>query len=907
MAISEGEQAVIDAIRELKDSFETAETRRTEERRSDRERTEREPTTDGGTNQYTPGIAETREGVASLNQAFRDLGSQFISSSDIANNQLTATFGKLVDGVKDTNKAILSDATNVLQQLSRDSMIPGVEQMNSFTELAQFIKKDTGAAIGFGFENLDAIKQFGVEMIGKLVGILDKALENFFAELRNKFITGLKNLVVDVYNFERGLERTLGITEQFSRTSTKSFDNVRKFIGKEGLEQVNKSYSALFRTFTDFTFATEIQKQRLTEVGAVLDTLGYSVEKFAEGTHLLTKALGLTEDAAAQTQLSLAALAMDIGVSPEQMAQDFVGAGNAVAKLGSQGEVAFRRLAIAAKVTGIEVGRLIQMTEKFDTFDGAAEQAGKLNAALGGNFVNAMDLMTATDPVERFNMIRDSIKNAGLSFDTMSYYQKNFYKDALGLNDVGELANMLSGNMDSLKNQIGKTSDEYEEMAKRAARTQKIQDFLNTIFHNFLEVIEPAVDYLKDMANTFTEDMIPNLQKTKKFMAGLIGVISAVSTGIAALAAVAAWALTPFSGGALAPIAAGLSTIAASLGLATTGMVGFGMASIFGSSTAEALGEVFDALKEAFYAILESFSLTGSAVGFFSDKLSGGGSAIKAFASLIKFFIPTLRLLARMLDIIIFALGVVGTAVGVVLGMVGFVIGSIAGGINGLIMFFYLIVDSVGEVVGTFLEMIAVGAAVGGAIGALGGPFAVVGAVIGGVIGFFGALFDLLFDTPFNPPSAFQGILQFAGFMYDFGSSMLSLLNPISLLSDAFEFFFSGIFDSFGILRDMLDLLLQLAETDLANVNETFDSVSNAADSLNKISLAKMAMLTAGSTANSLAQSVDSVSQAVTTMAGGGNEKPIQINLTIEMDGEKFAKKVVNITDREISTRRRIG
>ena len=121
------------------------------------------------------------------------------------------------------------------------------------------------------------------------------------------------------------------------------------------------------------------------------------------------------------------------------------------------------------------------------------------------------------------------------------------------------------------------------------------------------------------------------------------------------------------------------------------------------------------------------------------------------------------------------------------------------------------------------------------------------------------------------------------------------------------ELLFESIFSSFGLLKDAFGLLLELAESDLSAVNETFDSVSNAADSLNKISLAKMAMLTAGSTANSLAQSVDSVSQAVTSMAGGGNEKPIQINLTIEMDGEKFAKKVINITDREISTRRRIG
>jgi hypothetical protein len=221
--VTDGEQAIIDAIRELKEAFEASDSRRDAERRAERDSRNRETGAGADTSPTRSGIAETREGVASLNQAFRDLGSQFVSSSDIASNQLTATFGKLVDGVKDTNKAILSDSTNLLSELSRNSSVPGVEQMNNFTELIQFAMNDQAAAMAFAFENLDEIKQFGVEMIGKVVGILDEALENFFAELRNKFILGLKNLVIDVYDFERGLERTLGITEEFSRDSNRVF------------------------------------------------------------------------------------------------------------------------------------------------------------------------------------------------------------------------------------------------------------------------------------------------------------------------------------------------------------------------------------------------------------------------------------------------------------------------------------------------------------------------------------------------------------------------------------------------------------------------------------------------------------------------------------------------------------
>ena len=67
--------------------------------------------------------------------------------------------------------------------------------------------------------------------------------------------------------------------------------------------------------------------------------------------------------------------------------------------------------------------KLLNMTNKFDTFEGAAEQVGQMNAALGGNFLNTMDLMMETDPIGRFEQIRGALEDAGLEFDSMSYCQ----------------------------------------------------------------------------------------------------------------------------------------------------------------------------------------------------------------------------------------------------------------------------------------------------------------------------------------------------------------------------------------------------------------------------------------------------------------------------------------------------
>jgi hypothetical protein len=183
-----------------------------------------------------------------------------------------------------------------------------------------------------------------------------------------------------------------------------------------------------------------------------------------------------------------------------------------------EGTKAFKDLAIAAKVTGMSIDSIVNLTNQFDTFDGAAGMAGKLNAAIGGNFVNAMDLMMATNPAERFGMIRDSILDAGLTFDDMSYYQKNFYKESLGLKDVGELAALMSGDMDLVSGAVNQTSDQMLDAKKRAQELANMQDRLNMVLQSAIPIIEPLIDFVEAFTKTLTDNI-----ETTKVVIGVLG------------------------------------------------------------------------------------------------------------------------------------------------------------------------------------------------------------------------------------------------------------------------------------------------------------------------------------------------------------------------------------------------
>lgn len=323
-------------------------------------------------------------------------------------------------------------------------------------------------------------------------------------------------LAVALGDAENAFMKATGASEDFARSITDTYEEGRKFTAT--VEDMGGSATALFNSFTDFTFQDKQTRDSLILTGAALEKLGISNETFAQSIQLSTKALGMSAEQAGQSMLDLEKFAQELGVSPERLSGQFLEAGEALAKLGENGDEAFRDLAAASKVTGLEVNKLLNIVNQFDTFEGAARQAGKLNAALGGNFVNAMDLMMETDPTARFEMIRDSILDTGLSFDEMSYYQKNFYKDALGLDSVGDLALALSGNMDAVSEETKKTSQEFEEAAERAKTVASFQEQLNAVFAQLIPILSPLIDMLRGMLTFLSE----NITMVKVFGAALL-------------------------------------------------------------------------------------------------------------------------------------------------------------------------------------------------------------------------------------------------------------------------------------------------------------------------------------------------------------------------------------------------
>jgi len=358
------------------------------------------------------------------------------------------------------------------------------------------IETDKHAAVGLEAKLLEQTSYWAAAVDQGAAGQLlhNKLLAKGDA-LLSKLWGQAKDLVFEYDKLTKEFEKQFQLNEEYTDSIRTSYKELNEY--GVSLEEATKAQGALVKGVTDYTLMAKGQRDMLLENAAVATQLGVGIDDYAKGIQNSMKIFGQSAAEAVTTQSKLAATARALGRDQGEFAAAYAQSASALAKFGDQGVKAFGDLQRIAKITGMEMEKVLQLTNKFDTFEDAATMTGKLNAALGGNFVNAMDMMMETDPAARFGNIRDAILDSGLSFDTMSYYQKQFYTESLGLGDVGDLALMLSGNMDMLTDSTNQSAESLIEQKKRAKDVMTMEEAWNAILAENVEFFVDIAELLQ--------------------------------------------------------------------------------------------------------------------------------------------------------------------------------------------------------------------------------------------------------------------------------------------------------------------------------------------------------------------------------------------------------------------------
>ena len=271
-----------------------------------------------------------------------------------------------------------------------------------------------------------------------------------------------------------------------------------------GIDNAAGAYASLTSNVTSFNRMSASTRKDIAETTALLDKFGVSADSTAQNIQVMTSVMGLSGEEAAATSREMFTLAQALGMPPAEMATAFQSAAPHMAKFGSMGTEVFKDVAIAAREANMSIEQLLSITEKFDTFEGAAESVGKLNAILGGPFLNSLEMVSATNPVDRMKNLSDAIDSAGLSFDEMGYYERQAVANAAGLKDVSELALVMAGEFDNLGNSVANMSQsELVDLQKQNAQFNTLADKTTQIMRTLALQFQPVVEFIKEAADLF--------------------------------------------------------------------------------------------------------------------------------------------------------------------------------------------------------------------------------------------------------------------------------------------------------------------------------------------------------------------------------------------------------------------
>ena len=285
-----------------------------------------------------------------------------------------------------------------------------------------------------------------------------------------------------------------------------------------------KAAGAVTELYSNFTSFSRLNMEQQAEIARTVSLMGELGVSFSASSQILessTRTLGMSLGETESLIMDMRATAMALEVPIENLTRDFASAENMIAALGKKGPDAFNRLSAASKATGVEVGTLLGLVEKFDTFEGAATAVQGLNAVLGGNFLDSISMVQEVDPARRFEMIRDAIFEAGHSVESLAnsndYYLKKSLAATLNL-DVSTFMKALSGDVEELTGAVENASYSFDQMKKDAFGLKGFDEVVNGIMGAFKR---PVTEIQKASRAVF-EGLTPTIGLFEKYNAKLI-------------------------------------------------------------------------------------------------------------------------------------------------------------------------------------------------------------------------------------------------------------------------------------------------------------------------------------------------------------------------------------------------
>ena len=265
-------------------------------------------------------------------------------------------------------------------------------------------------------------------------------------------------------------------------------------------EDAGKAAEGLFESFRDFTTLSVKEKGHLAATTAILKKFGIAEHETGKNMNIMTKALRMNKTSATRTLLEFEAIAKTVGKPIKEISKDFASAMPKLAFYGNQAVDVFKELQKQSKATGLGVDDLIGIFgESFDTFEGSAKIVGKLNALLGGPYLNSIDMLNSSE-AERIELTKQAFEAGNIHWDALSKPERLAYANAL--NTTVDKLSMSLHELTPLEEAQALRQDQLARKAGQARDViQKLKDAFNSIIIKHQGLSKMIVDSVDKFAD----------------------------------------------------------------------------------------------------------------------------------------------------------------------------------------------------------------------------------------------------------------------------------------------------------------------------------------------------------------------------------------------------------------------
>jgi hypothetical protein len=333
-------------------------------------------------------------------------------------------------------------------------------------------------------------------------------------------ITGITDLGIKLDDNRIAFQRSTGAgEEQVHQMEDLVQRNIEFGVSTE---EASKTMGALRASSAAFLAADQATQSSVADTVVQFERLGVASETSAQAIDLLTKGMGMSLEGARDALPEFDALAGRLAMPTGQLIEDFNKLGPKLARFGKDGKTQFSALSEQARKLGVDVSEAFDLAEAFDTFEGAADMAGKLNAQLGLQ-INSVEMLGATHE-QRIKLLRDEFAQSGMNFDQMDRRQKQAVAEMLGV-DVSMASKFFGSEAD-----FQAASRAQKTAAERAEQLTEIQKKQAAVIENVTIALSPLFELFAGITELFTGKFGMGLAFV---VGGLLLIVGAFKTALA--------------------------------------------------------------------------------------------------------------------------------------------------------------------------------------------------------------------------------------------------------------------------------------------------------------------------------------------------------------------------------------